>query len=242
MLNCSCYRKGFCIVRDDDCKPNSFKCIKNKESHKYSVLATVPNSGGNSYRKVDRYNRDYNPFINERYGHNVKVEELELPKTKRVLYVFKGFLNVAKINTIDYYLKFTNLLNGQEVRVLVAYNQITQKYYISATQLRWLHDKGIFPKVKFKTCNDGSIPLITGDFSELSELSLYGYSAGKKGMKTKDRHKLLNYIIDNNIMSRYEIIKHLQGLINLREGRTDRDFSEAISNWESDIIYVNNRR
>ena len=40
-------------------------------------------------------------------------------------------------------------------------------------------------------------------------------------------------------MSGYEIIEHLQGLISLREGRTDKDFSNAINNWREDIRFVN---
>lgn len=40
-------------------------------------------------------------------------------------------------------------------------------------------------------------------------------------------------------MRGYEIVEHLQGLISLREERTDRDFSTAINNWREDIKFVN---
>ena len=40
-------------------------------------------------------------------------------------------------------------------------------------------------------------------------------------------------------MRRYELVEHLQGLINHRKKREDADFTVAISNWESDIVYIN---
>ena len=46
------------------------------------------------------------------------------------------------------------------------------------------------------------------------------------------------YVIDNKIMRGYEIIKHLQGLIFLRNEQYNKDFSTAIEDWENDIIFI----
>ena len=39
-------------------------------------------------------------------------------------------------------------------------------------------------------------------------------------------------------MRGYEIIKHLQGLIFLRNEQCNKDFSTAIEDWENDIIFI----
>lgn len=146
---------------------------------------------------------------------------------------------MAKQYTTDYYLLVKDIQTGREYRILVAYNSRTDRYYISETQLKWLHKRNIYPKTIFHASNDGSIPLITIDFQEFSKLAMYGYSAGKNGLKTSERRKVLKYVLDEKLMSGYEIVEHLQGLISLREERTDRDFSTAINNWREDIKFVN---
>lgn len=76
------------------------------------------------------------------------------------------------------------------------------------------------------------------DFAEQSWLTVYGYKVGKSGLDAKSRHSILKYIIDNGIMSRYEIIQLLESNITLREIQYDKDFSYAISDWEEDIKFI----
>lgn len=234
---CSCYRNGFCIIRDDKCIPNSLKCIKNKKTHTYSYAPSglQTETTKRNYRSRD----EYNPFEDERYGFNKNIKTLNNDGKIVELYVFKGFLNLAKQYTTDYYLLVKDIQTGREYRILVAYNSRTDRYYISETQLKWLHKRNIYPKTIFHASNDGFIPLITIDFQEFSKLAMYGYSAGKNGLKTSERRKVLKYVLDEKLMSGYEIVEHLQGLISLREERTDRDFSTAINNWREDIKFVN---
>ena len=238
VLRCSCYRNGFCIIRDDKCLPNYLKCIKNKQTHRNS-FAPSGLSQMDSTRKTYRNSNDYNPFTDERYGFNQNIKTLNNDGKPIELYVFKGFLNLLKQYTTDYYVAVKDIKTGRQYKILVAHNSKTNRYYISDTQLKWLHKRNIYPNTVFHACNDGSIPLVTIDFQEFSKLALYGYSAGKNGLSTQDRRKILKHILDNGIMSGYEIIEHLQGLISLREGRTDKDFSAAINNWREDIRFVN---
>ena len=145
-----------------------------------------------------------------------------------VLYVFKGFLNLKKENTTDYYVYVSDIKTNRRFRLLVAYNSTTKKYYISDTQIKRMHKQGVFSNAIFHASNDGSIPLIGVEFHEFSKLAMYGYSAGKNGLSAHDRHRIISYVLDKKIMRKYEIIEHLQGLINLREQRDDKDFSTAI--------------
>jgi hypothetical protein len=238
MKKCAYYRENHCLLRDDKCKPSSVKCISNKKAYMSAMFVTSPIQS-DEQRKTYKNPQSYHPFTDERYGMNQEVTVLNNLGNGVVLHVFKGFLNVSKVYTTDYKLTVKDFRTGQTHNIMVAYNKKTNRYYISDTQLKWLHKQNVYPDVIFSMCNDGSVPLVTVDFQEFSKLALYGYSAGKNGLKTSDRRKILKHIIDNKIMKRYEIVEHLQGLISLREERTDRDFSAAISNWREDIQFVN---
>jgi hypothetical protein len=238
MKKCAYYRENHCILRDDKCLPSSVKCINNKKAY-MSTMSVTPSMQSDVKRKTYKNPKSYHPFTDERYGMNQKITVLNDFGKGVVLHVFKGFLNVSKVYTTDYKLTVKDFRTGQKYNIMVAYNKKTNRYYISDTQLKWLYKQNIHPDVIFSACNDGSVPLVTVDFQEFSKLALYGYSVGKNGLKTADRRKILKHIIDNKIMKRYEIVEHLQGLISLREERTDKDFSAAISNWREDIQFVN---
>lgn len=234
------YRRGkYCLIRDDDCIPYSIKCKKNRKVYKNDTFSTVQQK--NDSLKNSRYIGSYKETQStiERYGQNKDITVADTGK-EVVLYVFKGFLNLKKEYTIDYYVYVSDIKTSRHFRLLVAYNSKTKKYYISDTQIKRMHKQGVFPNAIFYACNDGSIPLVGVEFHEFSKLAIYGYSAGKNGLSVNDRHRIINYVLDKKIMRKYEIIEHLQGLIHLREQRDDKDFSVAIRNWKDDIEYVNN--
>lgn len=239
---CSCYRKGYCTMRDDKCLPYSLKCIKNKQAFSSATFVSPVIEKNEAIKRVYRGARNYNPYVSERYGSNQEIEVLEGSVNIERLYVFKGMLNLSKQYTTDYYLHIEGIETRIKHKILVAYNKKTNKFYISDTQLKWLHKQKIYPAITFRACNDGTIPLDTIDFNQFSILSLYGYSAGKSGLKTHDRRKILRYIMDNNILRKYKIIEYLQSFISLREDREDADYSIAIRDWREDIKYVNDYR
>lgn len=80
------------------------------------------------------------------------------------------------------------------------------------------------------------------NYNPFSRLALYGYSVGKNGLNDEGRKQILIYIIEHQVMTKSKIISHLQGLISLRENRTDADFTSAISKWKKDIVFVNGYR
>lgn len=228
-----------CILRDDICKPTSFKCIENRKSFINFSVATPSTYKNETYSSNHRFTSQYDPYREERYGINKDVLILDKSNTVPALNVFKGFLNLSKKNTIDYKMTVKDIKTGRKYNILVAFNTQTQKYYISDVQLKFLHKQRLYPNAIITTCNDGSIPLSTLEFQEFSKLSLYGYSVGKNGLTSNDRKEILKHILDNKIMKAYEIVEHLQGLIHFREERTDKDFSKAINDWKEDIYYVN---
>lgn len=234
------YRRGkYCMVRDDDCVPISIRCKKNKKVYKNDTFSTVQTQSESLKKRSYTSRQTENQYLIARYGQNKNITVADIGE-EVVLYVFKGFLNLKKENTTDYYVYVSDIKTNRRFRLLVAYNSKTKKYYISDTQIKRMHKQGVFPNAIFHASNDGSIPLIGVEFHEFSKLAMYGYSAGKNGLSAHDRHRIISYVLDKKIMRKYEIIEHLQGLINLREQRDDKDFSTAIQNWKDDIEYVNN--
>lgn len=238
MPKCGCNKNGKCTILEGGCNPKSFKCKNNKVSHKNSVLASIPITN-NSNRKVLRGDQNYVPYISERYGYNTDIETVEKSADGLTLYVFQGFLNLDKNRIKDVNIKIPNIQGGPKVGIYAAFYEKNRRYYISDTQLKWLHKQGLYPAARFELSSDGTKSLSAGNFNEYSILSLYGYSVGKNGMKKRQREELLDYLIKHKIVGRHDAIQHLQGFISLRETREDKDFTQAICDWKSDIAYIN---
>lgn len=158
------------------------------------------------------------------------------------IYVYRGYLTVPKQNLIDYYMFVNDVSHTNRYKIIVAYNKVNRRYYMGIKQLEKLHKNNCFPEIVIHESTEGSEPLYVGDFRQASELGMYGYKVGKSGLPKKRRHEILKYVIDEKILRRYEIVSLLNGNITLREYRSDRDFSKAISDWEEDIDFVNDYR
>lgn len=110
------------------------------------------------------------------------------------------------------------------------------KFIVSANMLRDFYGLGIHLRnIRFLLYNDYSD---FSDFNEQSWLSICGYKVGKNGLPQHKRREILEYVIDQELMTRHEIVDHLTGLIALREYRWDADFSDAIEDWNDDIHFV----
>ena len=122
-----------------------------------------------------RGSNTYNPYVAERYGSNLEIRRINFADEIPNLFVFKGFLNLLKNNTIDYYAKIEDIGTGRKHEILVAYNVKSDRYYISETYLKYLHKKKIYPNATINACNDGTDSLVTPDFNDISRLAMYGY-------------------------------------------------------------------
>ena len=68
----------------------------------------------------------------------------------------------------------------------------------------------------------------------------YAYHVGKNSDLTeKQRRTILALLLDSNIVSKVKIISLLNYFISMREN-SKNDYSQAISDWESDIRFVSN--
>ena len=85
-------------------------------------------------------------YEDERHGSNKVITTLS-DNSIVELYVFKGFLQLNPSQTIDYEMTIKDLHTNRTSTILVAYNKITGKYYISETQIKYWHKRNFFPKI-----------------------------------------------------------------------------------------------
>ena len=156
------------------------------------------------------------------------------------LYIFRGYLTLSRERLRDYNLIVYDIIHNFSYEIFVTYDFISGKIYMSYEQ--YLYYRKYRLNAKFTMTNTGTQLIDVYDsFSSVSELALYGYSVGYTSYLTEnDRHKILAYLIDNNIMKPYSIISHLQGQIRLKEKIEYKDYSRAIREWKNDIRFVDN--
>lgn len=85
-----------------------------------------------------------------------------------------------------------------------------------------------------KTKNTGKIEL-----KPESLLHSFGYNVGaSEGLTSKQRKKILSFVINNGVMSKHEIINLLSYFVDFR--KNDVRQSIAIAKWKNDIDYLRN--
>lgn len=74
--------------------------------------------------------------------------------------------------------------------------------------------------------------------AQQSLLKMCGYTvSATEGLSDDERRKILDSIISNGIMSKFDVITYLNYFITIRKNDT-KDMTEAIRKWKSDIRYV----
>lgn len=72
----------------------------------------------------------------------------------------------------------------------------------------------------------------------MSVLRLYGYTVSKnEGMSDSQRQELLKNLIDLRLMTKTDILNHLEWLANTHAG--NYKYADACSKWRMDIRFVN---
>ena len=69
---------------------------------------------------------------------------------------------------------------------------------------------GFIPKMKLQIVDE-----LWGDMKPISKLMLYGYDVKANHLSEDERHNLLAFLIDNNVMKKYEIIRNIQAKVGL---------------------------
>lgn len=135
-----------------------------------------------------------------------------------------------------------NVFSGQkmfETTIDAAFCPECNKYYILERDYQLLRLRG---RICCKVVEIDELlrsGLTFNSWQEKSLLRIYGYNVNKnENLTQEERQRILSFVLENGIMTSYEIINHLEWQISTREGRLN--MSDAISKWEDDIRYVRN--
>lgn len=182
--------------------------------------------------------------------HNYKV----WPEQKYHLNGFTKFSDPGRIQDItimsqknlvrdsDEYEMVTALVycaNREEpVYVDVYYSQRQDRYFINDESYRMYSARYGLPYFRLVPGEyDGDMDY--GNLRQYSELNLYGYTVAKtSGMTSGARQRLLQQLMDNGLMSKHQIVNHLEWLIHRQSGRITME--DACDCWREDLQFVNN--
>lgn len=123
----------------------------------------------------------------------------------------------------------------------VYYDKQGDRYFINETSyLEYAKQYG-FPLMKLKTYAPNSTSFSMADLSDMSTLRLYGYTVSKnEGLTDGQRQELLKNLMDSRLMSKTDILNHIEWLVNTHEG--NYKYADACDKWMSDIRFVNQYR
>ncbi len=153
--------------------------------------------------------------------------------------VFKCMHSNHHVKNIDAAVKILNHKDEERlVKISAGYCEECNIYFIMESTYQSLKNKGIIlcritdEKTYMKNSYVNGMLL-----AQESILMQYGYNVSQsEGLSATRRQKILAVIIDNNILSRSEIISYLDFFISQRQYQSK--FELAVSKWEADREFV----
>ena len=122
----------------------------------------------------------------------------------------------------------------EEYEIEAYFCSTCNRYYILEKDYIKLRNIGIL------LCRVTDSSDIKSNFSSWAAESLLkqcGYSVAKDNdLSTKERHVILEFVIESGIMSKADVLSHLEWLV--RQNSSRQNFKEAISKWNDDIMYL----
>lgn len=98
----------------------------------------------------------------------------------------------------------------EERQINIYYCNDCHKYWVNYEAVRKWVKMGFIPKMKLQIVDE-----LWGDMKPISKLMLYGYDVKANHLSEDERHNLLAFLIDNNVMKKYEIIRNIQAKVGL---------------------------
>lgn len=137
---------------------------------------------------------------------------------------------VAEEYTIFLYIQCDN-----SVSININFCKNCHKYFISESELRHYRDMyGIVCKLQVDRTSSGFLQF---PMAEYSVLRLYGYNVGQDdNYSDAERKRLLQMLIENNYVTKAEIIKYLNMFTKLNRGKDNME--NCVSKWEDDLEFV----
>ena len=170
--------------------------------------------------------------IEIKHHHDDKVHN------KDILYVCKGKIR-CEINKHD--IKSVSI----DVSTQLSKTANLNASYCNKCQLLFMHYEEYerfrllygLPNIQFRPMQSDQSPF--DSWEDFSVLNLAGYTVNeRKGLSDGERHDILRYLLENNIMQKHEIINYLNGFITLRKDNPSME--SAIEKWENDLTFIRN--
>ena len=156
--------------------------------------------------------------------------------------IFKCMHDKHKIDNVVAMINVDENGKKKSIKVAAGYCSKCKIYFIMESTYQELKRKGIIlcRITDEKTYYKGGF-MNGSHLAQQSILMQYGYNVSQvEGLSTVRRQKILAVMIDNNILSKSEIISYLDFFINQRAGRSNMEL--AISKWEADREFVEQYR
>ena len=113
------------------------------------------------------------------------------------------------------------------------------RFYISYAEYMNYMEKYKALITRIVLVNENGNEAVTNDFAVESTLKLCGYTVSQeKGFTAEDRARLLFNMIHNGIVSKSEVIHHLNWLIHMNGKKTTNFIAKE--KWEEDLGFVRN--
>ena len=229
LMNCPYKKKNYCSYKDKQCNPNALSCYLN---HKQQNYFSAP-SAKNEIFSTEKASGNETDLFPLHYDKTVS------PQEKTIIFIYGGSLKIKKNKLKDFRLIVNDLIEPHETYPLYVICNTNSGYYYMGVRVlkhymkKHYHPNVIFRYLGFSECTE---PVSHIDMSDISILKMYGYTVGKNGLSKEQRHRLLEYILDNKIMKGHDIINLLQFNIAMREAQSRYD--KALCDWQTDIEFV----
>ena len=179
--------------------------------------------------------------IKNEHQHNTYDDFIDFTNPNKTLYISKGVLSCKnKGHTLE---SITGVVvNTNEVNVKINANYCHQcnKYFLEYSEYDYYRKMygSIMGNLKIINSNNyENDDTFFYNLSSESTLHLCGYTVSQNSYLTDDeRQNILAYLVDKHILTKSEIISHLNFLI--RTNRYNRNMEIALLYWNSDLNFI----
>ncbi|WP_346677439.1 hypothetical protein [Erysipelatoclostridium sp. An173] len=178
--------------------------------------------------------------------------------------IFDDGETVKKIYLLNSQMEYDIVTNGFDIEnkfvPISYYDREKDKYNILDIKISYMKERDMYLELKEKFKNtlsligvkldDVTTPLFDSNDKEITNydpkfkaqsiMGKMGYRTGENGLSIEDRRKIINYLLENEIMSADEIMNHLNFLINYVGASQGK--GKSVRDWKADLKFVEQKK
>ena len=209
-------------------------CTANKEK-KNPKKNSIPHISIKEYQeKFEKKNNDImHKSVDNSQKTNYKFDDFD------DVIVYKNINNSCKKHHSEYVIQkrliLKKLSTNATKEVYGFYCEKCKKSFITVEVISKNISQRYIPNFRCQLSNE-----FAGNLKTKTALNLYGYTVQDGVLSVRERHAIIDLVIDHHIMTAMEIISLLQFLIKFRG--TTASMQEACDKWRDDIRYIQSIR